>query len=162
MCEKKGIFTDPLLLQRLWRKEVWAGTCRRTPLHLKEGKGQNNLSRLLQAFRRPSQYWYFWAKIKVDSFRLKKKWKERYAEAYVHLKIHTLFNPLCPYFWLPGTIDNATLDKNDDTHAVYRVMLACEKANSRFWTSFFGSSCLFDLLRAGCFSPTKGAPFIFR
>jgi hypothetical protein len=39
VCVKIGIFADPLLLRRVWRKEVWAGTCRRTPLHLGTGEG---------------------------------------------------------------------------------------------------------------------------
>jgi hypothetical protein len=36
---KKGIFTDPLLLWVVRHMEVWAGTCRRTSLHMRKGEG---------------------------------------------------------------------------------------------------------------------------
>jgi hypothetical protein len=104
---KKGIFTDPLLQLRTWRKVAWSGACRRRLSHWstpslrwrrREGRiggdvgsyvkyaiaavyddwreEKKNSSRLLQAFRRPSQYMYkFSWRIRVFSiFRSTDKW----------------------------------------------------------------------------------------
>jgi len=75
---KKGIFTDPLLQLRVWRKVVWAGACRRrlfhwsTPsLHRRRRKGPDRRScRLVCKVRDRCCLWWWRKKILRACYRL--------------------------------------------------------------------------------------------